>query len=59
MPFNNILVFELFDVWVIDFIGLFPKSFHNEYILVAMDYVSKWMRIVVSLANDARIVFKF
>ncbi|XP_075499729.1 uncharacterized protein LOC142538253 [Primulina tabacum] len=42
MPLNNILVCELFDVWGIDFMGPFPNSLENKYILVAVDYVSKW-----------------
>ncbi|KAI5338462.1 hypothetical protein L3X38_017733 [Prunus dulcis] len=43
MPLNNILVVELFDVWGIDFMGPFPYSFGYIYILVAVDYVSKWV----------------
>lgn len=41
MPQNSMLVVEMFDVWGINFMGPFPKSFGNEYILVAMDYMSK------------------
>jgi len=40
MPLNPILEIKLFDVWGIDFMGLFSNSFGNQYILVAMDYVS-------------------
>jgi len=36
-------VVEIFDVWGIDFMGPFPSSFGNEYILLAVDYVSKWV----------------
>ena len=43
MPRNPILVVELFDVWGIDFIGPFPSSFRYVYILVGVDYVSKWV----------------
>ena len=32
---------EVFDCWGIDFVGPFPPSFTNEYILVRVDYVSK------------------
>jgi len=39
IPLNNILEVELFDVWGIDFMGPFPSSFSNQYILVAVDYV--------------------
>ena len=41
MTLNLILVVEIFDVWGIDFMGPFPSSFGYEYILVAVDYVSK------------------
>ena len=41
MPQNPILVCEIFDVWGIDFIGPFPISFGNIYILLVVDYVSK------------------
>ena len=59
MPLNNILVVELFDVWGIDFAGPFPPSFSNKYILVAVDYVSKWVEAVALPTNDARNVIKF
>ena len=41
MPLQNIVEVEVFDCWWIDFVGLFPSSCGNEYILVAVDYVSK------------------
>ncbi|CAA7015413.1 unnamed protein product [Microthlaspi erraticum] len=40
MPQNFILEVEVFDVWGIDFMGPFPTSFGDQYILVAVDYVS-------------------
>jgi hypothetical protein len=46
MPLMNNLQVELFDVWGIDFMGPFPKSGNYEYILVAMDYVSKWVKAI-------------
>ena len=42
LPLTNILEVELFDVWGIDFMGPFPPSFCQNYILLAVDYVSKW-----------------
>ena len=54
MPLNNIVEVELFDVWGIDFMGPFPSSFSNQYILVAVDYVSKWVEVVPLPSNDAR-----
>ena len=35
------------------------KSYGNEYILVAVDYVSKWVEIVALPTNGARVVIKF
>ncbi|GJW18119.1 reverse transcriptase domain-containing protein [Tanacetum coccineum] len=49
MPLNNIQVCEIFDVWGIDFMGPFPKSHKFEYILVAVDYVSKWAECNIPL----------
>ena len=41
MPLTNILEIELFNVWGIDFMGPFPSSYANHFILVVVDYVSK------------------
>ncbi|GKA17950.1 reverse transcriptase domain-containing protein, partial [Tanacetum coccineum] len=54
---NAIQVCEIFDVWGINFMGLFPSSHGNKYILVAADYLSKWVEAKALLANDARVVF--
>ena len=43
----------------IDFMGLFPPSFGNLYILVAIEYVSKWLEDVALPINDAKAVVKF
>nr|GEV94511.1 reverse transcriptase domain-containing protein [Tanacetum cinerariifolium] len=59
MPQNTIQVCETFDVWGIDFMGLFPSSKGNKYILVAVDYLSKWVEAKALPANDARVVVKF
>ncbi|GKV23246.1 hypothetical protein SLEP1_g32996 [Rubroshorea leprosula] len=59
MPLTNILVYDIFDVWGIDFMGPFPSSFGKAYILVAVDYVSKWVEAVACPTNDARVVVKF
>nr|GEV63662.1 reverse transcriptase domain-containing protein [Tanacetum cinerariifolium] len=44
---------------VIDFMGPFPKSYKFEYILVAVDYVSKWAETQAIPTNDARVVIIF
>ncbi|KAH9649075.1 hypothetical protein KPL70_025843 [Citrus sinensis] len=59
MPLTNILEVEIFDVWGIDFMGPFPPSFGNLYILVAVDCVSKWVEAAALLINDARVVVNF
>ena len=59
MPMNPILIVELFDVWGIDFMGPFPMSFGNSYILVGVDYVSKWVEAIPCRQNDHRVVLKF
>ena len=59
MPLNSILVVDLFDVWVIDFMGPFPSSFGYLYILVGVDYVSKWVEAVPCRAADHSVVLKF
>ncbi|XP_070010083.1 uncharacterized protein [Nicotiana sylvestris] len=53
MPLNNILEVELFYVWEIDFMGPFSPSRGNKYILLAVDYVSKWMEAIALPTNDA------
>nr|GEW86157.1 reverse transcriptase domain-containing protein [Tanacetum cinerariifolium] len=59
MPQNAIQVCEIFDVWGIDFMGPFPNSKGNKYILVAVDYLSKWVEAKALPTNDARVVVKF
>ena len=59
MPLQNIMEVEVFDCWGIDFVGPFPSSTGNEYILVAVDYVSKWVEAIAIARNDAKIVVKF
>ena len=59
MPLNSILEVEVFDVWGIDFMGPFPSSFNNQYILVAVDYVSKWVEAAALSTNDAKVVLNF
>ena len=53
MPLQNNLQIELFDVWGIDFMGPFPKTYDSD-ILVAVDYVSKWAEAMPCLATDSK-----
>nr|GFB39191.1 reverse transcriptase domain-containing protein [Tanacetum cinerariifolium] len=59
MPQNFNQICEIFEVWGIDFRGPFPSSKGNKYILVAVDYLSKWVEAKALPTNDARVVVKF
>nr|GEY67017.1 reverse transcriptase domain-containing protein [Tanacetum cinerariifolium] len=58
MPQNFIQVYEIFDIWGNDFMGPFPSSRGKKYILVAVDYLSKWVEVKALPTNDARVVCK-
>jgi len=59
MPQQPMLFCEVFDVWGIDFMGPFPVSFGFTYILLDVDYVSKWVEAKATKTNDARVVIDF
>ncbi|GAU37821.1 hypothetical protein TSUD_276390 [Trifolium subterraneum] len=59
MPLQSILEVEVLDCWGIDFVGPFPSSCSNQYILVAVDYVSKWVEAIASPKADGKTVIKF
>ncbi|GJU00150.1 reverse transcriptase domain-containing protein [Tanacetum coccineum] len=59
MPQNSIQVCEIFDVWGIDFMGPFPSSKGNKYILMAVDYLSKRVEAKALPTNDARVDLQF
>nr|GEX76643.1 reverse transcriptase domain-containing protein [Tanacetum cinerariifolium] len=59
MPQNVIQVCEILDVWGIDFMGPFPSSRGNRYILVAVDYWSKLVEAKALPTSDSRVVVKF
>ncbi|OAO89360.1 hypothetical protein AXX17_ATUG01260, partial [Arabidopsis thaliana] len=58
MPQKFILELEVFDCWGIDFMGPFPPSNKNLYILVVVDYVSKWVETIANPKNDSAVVMK-
>ena len=58
-PMHPILEVELFDLWGIDFMRPFPASYSNLYILLAVDYVSKWVEAIPTRTNDAKVVAQF
>ncbi|KAM1381452.1 hypothetical protein ACFX2I_023052 [Malus domestica] len=55
----SILNVEIFDVWGIDFMGPFPSSYGFIYILLAVDYVSKWVEAKATRTNDSKVVADF
>ena len=59
MPLTPILIIEIFDCWGIDFIGPFPPSCGYLYILLSVDYVSKWVEAIPTRTNDHKVVLKF
>ena len=59
MPQTPIISVEIFDMLGIDFMGPFPSSYGFLYILLAVDYVSKWVEAKATLTNDAKVVSDF
>ncbi|RDX66413.1 Retrovirus-related Pol polyprotein from transposon 17.6, partial [Mucuna pruriens] len=59
MPQQPILFCKVFDVWGIDFMGPFAVSNGYSYILLAIDYVSRWVEAIATKTNDAKVVVDF
>ncbi len=59
MPMNFIISCEIFDLWGMDFMGPFPNSSGCKYIILAVDYVSKWIEAKSVRNDDARNVISF
>ncbi|GAU45471.1 hypothetical protein TSUD_13140 [Trifolium subterraneum] len=59
MSLQGMLEVEPFDCWGVDFMGPFPSSKSNLYILVCVDYVTKWVEAIASPKNDAHTVVNF
>ena len=59
MPMPPILEVAIFDLWGIDFMGPFPPSNWKEYIIVVVDYVSKWVEAIPTRTNDHQEVLRF
>jgi hypothetical protein len=58
MPQKGMLEVELFDVWGVDYVGPLPSSNGYKHILVAIDYVSKWVEAVPTVHADSKSVCK-
>ena len=59
MPLTPLLIIEIFDCWGLDFMGPFPLSCWYLYILLAVDYFSKWVEAIPTRTNDHKVVLKF
>ena len=59
MLMRPILEVEIFNLWGIDFMGPFPLLDGKEYILVAIDYVSKCVEAIPTRTNTHREVLRF
>ncbi|KAM1944558.1 hypothetical protein ACFX15_012770 [Malus domestica] len=59
MPQTPIFNVEIFDVWGMHFMGPFSPSYRFTYILLAVDYVSKWVEAKATRTNDYRVVADF
>ena len=59
MPQVPVFSVEIFDVWGIDFMGPFPSSHGFVYIILAVDYASKWVEAKATRTNDSKVVADF
>ena len=62
MPLRPLMATCAFAKWGIDFIGPIKppaRGSHAEYILVATDYLTKWVEAKATVKNDARTTDKF
>ena len=58
MPVNSSLVIEPFECWGFDFMGPFPSSHGYTHILVAIDYVTKWVEAIPTKSADHKTSMK-
>ena len=62
MPLNPQLVIEPFEQWALDFFGpINPPSNQKTYILVAIEYITKWVeeKSLSKATKDSVIQFLF
>nr|GEU49111.1 RNA-directed DNA polymerase homolog [Tanacetum cinerariifolium] len=57
--FGNVIADPLEDIMGTEFMGPFPSPNENKYILVAIDYVSKWVKAQAFPTSDARNILNF
>ena len=62
MPLRPVMSTRAFSKWGIDFVGPIKppaRSTHAQYIIVATDYLTKWVEAKATIHNDARTTAKF
>jgi len=58
-PYKTCLKLTFFYCWGIDFVGSLLTSYSNEYILVVVDYISKWVEAAIVKKANSRTMVKF
>jgi hypothetical protein len=58
MPMSYSLVIKPFDCWGFDFMGPFPPLEGYTHILVAIDYVTKWVELIPMKSADGETLLK-
>lgn len=58
LSLNNLLEVESFDARGIDFMCPFSSLFGDSYILLEVDYASKWLKAIATIISDACVVVK-
>ncbi|MCO5594194.1 hypothetical protein L7F22_048218 [Adiantum nelumboides] len=61
MPLRPMMGARAFAKWGIDFVGLCPSAYksHAQYIIVATDYLTKWVEAKATTKNDAKTTTQF
>ena len=59
MSMRPILEIEISNLWGTDFMGPFPPWDGKDYILVAVDYASKWFEAILTRTNSDSEVLRF
>ncbi|MCO5573220.1 hypothetical protein L7F22_026989 [Adiantum nelumboides] len=61
MPLRQMMGARAFAKWGIDFVGPCPPAYksHAQYIIVATDYLTKWVESKATTKNDAKMTAQF
>ncbi|MCO5580788.1 hypothetical protein L7F22_034659 [Adiantum nelumboides] len=61
MPLRPMMGARAFAKWEIDFVGPCPPAYksHAQYIIVATDYLTKWVEAKATTKNDAKTTVQF